>query len=246
MIRIVRYALNSLLALVAGCLAVLFLMPRLFGYRPYVVVSASMQQSFPVGSLIYVRDAAPEEIAVGDPITFASGSIVITHRVIAIDSEQRVFTTKGDSNNISEQTPFDSLRGKALDFCLPNVGYFASWFSTPLGKLVVMINILSVMILTMALGEIEKWLLDDDPQPDSQPATVPATDTPSRETAVRSAPPTRFNRRAAQPKSVPRDTAAESQELDRIVGIWKEGETVGKQEKTERVFRPAKIRDSAR
>ena len=100
MIQWFRYAINGIIVTVLALLLVVFVLPRAAGYKPYVVVSASMQQSFPVGSLIYVRDAVPEEIAVGDPITFASGSLVITHRVIDIDSEQRIFTTNDVGSDI--------------------------------------------------------------------------------------------------------------------------------------------------
>ena len=208
MIQWFRYAINGIIVTVLALLLVVFVLPRAAGYKPYVVVSASMQQSFPVGSLIYVRDAVPEEIAVGDPITFASGSLVITHRVIDIDSEQRIFTTKGDSNNIPEQTPFDALRGKAMNFCLPGVGYFATWFSEPMGKLIVMINLLSMVILSMAFSQLQElWQ-------EKEVAESPKPDTPDVE--------------------------------EPIVRNRKEGETVGQEKKTQRVFRPAEIRHPAR
>lgn len=160
MIKFIRYVLNCVVGLIVAGLAVVFLLPQAFGYRPYMVVSASMQQSFPVGSLIFVRDAAPEEIQVGDPITFTSGTLVITHRVMAIDSENRVFTTKGDSNNASEITPFDSLKGKALNFCLPGMGYFSAWFNSVQGKIILVTVLVSLAALSVVLGKIEE--LDDE------------------------------------------------------------------------------------
>ena len=56
-IKLFRYLINTLLCAALITLFVIFLLPRFFGYQPYMVVSASMQQSFPVGSLIFVRDA---------------------------------------------------------------------------------------------------------------------------------------------------------------------------------------------
>lgn len=156
MIRFIRYVLNCIVGVAVVGLAAIFLLPRLFGYQPYMVVSASMQQSFPVGSLIFVREAVPEEISVGDPITFRSGMITITHRVIAIDAENRVFTTKGDSNNTAEITPFDNLKGKALDFCIPGMGYFSAWFVTLQGRIITAVIILCTAALSLVLGKLEE------------------------------------------------------------------------------------------
>lgn len=155
MLRFIRYVLNSVVVLVVAGLFGMFLLPRFFGYQPYMVVSASMQQSFPVGSLIFVKDATPEEIQVGDPITFRSGTLTITHRVVAIDNENRVFTTKGDSNNTSEMTPFDNLKGKALNWCIPYMGYFSAWFITGQGRLITIALILCTAALSAVLGKLE-------------------------------------------------------------------------------------------
>ncbi|MBQ9902297.1 MAG: signal peptidase I [Clostridia bacterium] len=137
-------------------LTAIFLLPRLFGYQPYMVVSASMQQSFPVGSLIFVREAAPEEIEVGDPITFNSGTLTITHRVMSIDREKQQFITKGDSNNVGEVTPFANLKGKALDFSIPYLGYFSSWFITAQGRIITAIIILCAAALSIVIGKMSE------------------------------------------------------------------------------------------
>lgn len=160
MLKTIQFLLNCIVGVVVAGLMAVFLLPRLFGYQPYMVVSASMQQSFPVGSLIFVKDASPEDIRVGDPITFVSGSLTITHRVVAIDNENRVFTTKGDNNNASEITPFDNLRGKALGFCIPGMGYFSAWFITMQGRVISATVIFATAALSVVLGKIDE--LDDD------------------------------------------------------------------------------------
>ena len=55
--------------------------PNLLGYQIYEVVSGSMEPEIPVGSVIYVKAAAPEEIGEGEIIAFMRNSSVITHRV---------------------------------------------------------------------------------------------------------------------------------------------------------------------
>lgn len=156
----IKRIINGLVGLAVVLLGAVFVLPRAFGYRPYMVVSASMQQSFPVGCLIFVTDAEPEDIEVGDPITFTSGSLTITHRVIAIDKSNRTFTTKGDNNRVSEQVSFDSLQGKALNFAIPYAGYFAAWFNTAQGKISTLLILAGLAMLSVTLGKLAE--LDDE------------------------------------------------------------------------------------
>ena len=124
-----------------------------------------MQQSFPVGSLIFGREATPEEIEVGDPITFNSGTLTITHRVMSIDTQKQVFVTKGDSNNVGEVTPFANLKGKALDFSIPYLGYFSSWFITLQGRIITAIVILCTAALSVVFGKLDE--LEDEEEDSS-------------------------------------------------------------------------------
>lgn len=153
--KIIRTILNTLLAVALLALAVIFLLPRAFGYQPYMVVSASMQQSFPVGSLIFVRGATPEEVEVGDPITFSSGTLIITHRVMEKHDDEQYFVTKGDNNTASEITRYENLKGKALNFCIPYLGYFSAWFMTAQGKIITSIILVCTAALGFVLGKLE-------------------------------------------------------------------------------------------
>ena len=104
--------------------------PILFGYRPVVVLSPSMQPAYPVGSIIYYKKAAFEDISVGDVITFRLGdSSLGTHRVVEIDVEKKSFTTKGDNNPSNDINPVEYSRvaGKATSFAVPYAGYFTKY-----------------------------------------------------------------------------------------------------------------------
>ena len=120
-------------------LAVLLAGVRLVGITPYVVLSGSMEPTYPVGSLVYVRSADPEDVEVGDAITFVLNEdlVVATHRVIGIDRENQHFYTKGDANDTADGSPvhFNNLIGKPL-FCIPGLGYFSAWVTEPPGTYV--------------------------------------------------------------------------------------------------------------
>ena len=63
------------------------LLPRLFGYTPYAVLSGSMEPEYPVGSLILVHSVDPGALQPGDDVTFyRSDGAVVTHQVYAVDA----------------------------------------------------------------------------------------------------------------------------------------------------------------
>ncbi len=90
------------------------------------IVSGSMDadpqpydiKTIPINSLVMIRHLSQDEVAdlqVGDVIAFRSGSILITHRIISVDQENRYFITQGDANP-SPDAPvsFDRVTGKIV------------------------------------------------------------------------------------------------------------------------------------
>ena len=118
----------SNLVLCVVCVFLLLVAPMLIGYKPVMVLSGSMEPEFNVGSVIYYKDTAFENIQVGDPITFymGDGGALVTHRVVEKDELSHEFITKGDANNSRDTSPvaYDRVVGKALEFCIPYAGYF--------------------------------------------------------------------------------------------------------------------------
>ncbi len=119
----------TLLMALVILLTVPLTIPRLFGYQIYGILTESMEPVYPVGSVVYVKPAEPEDIQVGDAITFRLGTgadATATHRVEEIDTEQQQFITKGDANASSdvEPVPFSQLVGKVTGK-LPWLGRFS-------------------------------------------------------------------------------------------------------------------------
>ena len=72
----------DVLLFIALLLVFAFVGAKFIGYTPYVVTSGSMQSIYPVGSIIYVKDAEPQDVQVGDAITFyLSGDTVASHQI---------------------------------------------------------------------------------------------------------------------------------------------------------------------
>ncbi len=146
--RVCNVATTVLIVLILS-LAALFTVPQWIGYLPYTVLSGSMEPSYPVGSIVFVSRAAPEEVQVNDVIMFtlADGTLV-THRVVDILPEEQAFVTKGDANNAADFTPvpFENMVGKAK-FCIPLLGFLAVFLKTGIGMTVFCIVLASLILV---------------------------------------------------------------------------------------------------
>ena len=129
-------AVSTVLVAVIVLVAVGLVVMRLAGMHAYTVLSGSMEPTYSVGDLIYVKKVEPQTIQVGDPITFVLNEdlVVATHRVTAIDAENQRFTTKGDANEVEDAAPvhFNNLIGKPV-FAIPLLGYVSNWVQNPPG-----------------------------------------------------------------------------------------------------------------
>ena len=146
--------LSAVFMTVVLVLAVLLAGTRLIGLTPYAVVSGSMEPRYPVGSLIYVKHMEPEEISIGDPITFVMNEslMVATHRVVAINAEGS-FITKGDANETVDGSPVhpNNLLGEP-QFAIPYLGYLSVFLASGQGK-IVLLGVLGILVLSLLLPD---------------------------------------------------------------------------------------------
>lgn len=138
-------------------LIAIFLMgSRLMGYRVFNVISGSMEPTYNVGDLIYVKDVNPYDIEVGTPITFVLNEnlVVATHRVAKIDAENQHFYTKGDANETADASPvhFNNVIG-VPQFSIPLLGYVSDFVQNPPGMYIT-VGIGFVLILIVFLPDI--------------------------------------------------------------------------------------------
>lgn len=79
--------------------------PTIFGYKPFIVLSGSMETEIYKGDLAVVKVVDPASLKVNDIIAFKdSEGYVVTHRIVKVepvDSKYR-FITKGDNNNTND------------------------------------------------------------------------------------------------------------------------------------------------
>ena len=150
----VRLVVTALVLLLVAPMVAAVALPRLTGGAALNVLSGSMTPTFPVGSLLFVRPVTPEEVEVGDVITFQNGPDdprFTTHRVVGIthDEGNATFTTKGDANKGADKDPVvaGALRGRAW-FHVPFYGTLRDAVSSPGG-----IGILALLALIVGLSD---------------------------------------------------------------------------------------------
>lgn len=149
--------ISTVLVAIVVIIALLLVGARVFGLQVYAVLSGSMEPTYHVGSIIYVKSVDPSEIKVGDPITFVMNEqlTVATHRVVRIDTENSSFYTKGDANDDPDAAPvhFNNLLGKPV-FTIPYLGYISSYVQSPPGIYIAV----GVGVLLLALAFLPDML----------------------------------------------------------------------------------------
>ena len=132
--------ITSVLVALVVIVALLLVGARLTGLQVFTVLSGSMEPTYHVGSLIYVKDVDPFELESGDVITFMlDENTVATHRIVEVvpdeedDSVVR-FRTKGDANENVDGSlvHYKNVIGSPV-FTIPQLGYVASFIQNPPG-----------------------------------------------------------------------------------------------------------------
>lgn len=128
-VRDVICALEAILIIATVCCF-------MFGYKPAIVLSGSMEPTIETGSIVLIDKNDTEDIAKGDIIAFNVDNTFITHRVTKIDDEG--IHTKGDGNQTADLWVLqqDDVAGKTA-YWIPKAGYVASWLTSKKGMIIV-------------------------------------------------------------------------------------------------------------
>lgn len=145
-IRKIWNVISTFFVVLVVCFAVFLMGSRLMGFRVFNVISGSMEPTYSVGDLIYVKEVNPYDIKEGMAITFVLNEdlVVATHRVVEVDTENQYFYTKGDANDTADSAPvhFNNVIG-VPQFSLPFLGYVSDFIQNPPG-----------MYITLAVGAV--------------------------------------------------------------------------------------------
>lgn len=150
--------ISAVMVMIIAAIGAVMIIPKLTGDDIYAVMSGSMEPTYHVGSVVIVdKDVKPEEIEIGDSITFhLTNGEIATHRVIAVDEDARTFRTKGDANETEDVAPvsFEAMIGRA-GMTVPYIGYLPLYMRTPKGMFCIGAYV-AVFILLQIITELLK------------------------------------------------------------------------------------------
>ncbi len=127
------------------------------GYRPVVILTGSMGETAPPGSLIVAQPRAATSVDVGDVVVMRRpDEPLITHRVIEIESARgaRFAITQGDANEAPDAAPYP-LEGEQLvaRWVRPELGRWALTVFQP-GPALAVVGVATVALAVQALRRI--------------------------------------------------------------------------------------------
>lgn len=158
-------ALATVLLVMAILVSVgIFVGPQV-GWRVDTVYGGSMEPAIKLGSLAVIRPVEPQNVRVGDVITYRSGTesnTVTTHRVIEVlpSDGSLMFRTKGDANEDPDAyiVPAENVVGRVW-MSVPYVGYVMDFVKSPIG-LGLLIGIPAALIIGIELRNIFRSIGD--------------------------------------------------------------------------------------
>lgn len=147
-------------------IALIIVIPNIFGIKTLTVLSGSMNPNIPTGSIVFVVPTDAEDIRVGDAISyvFNEAGEVVTHRVIGISEEDTLyFAVKGDANPNPDANPV--MAGNVLGvvrFHIPLLGYALGITLTTNGRIIVGTVIIALILLLTLTGKGRSKKKEDD------------------------------------------------------------------------------------
>ena len=125
--------------------------PSFFGYKNFIIVSKSMENTINKNDVIIIREVQKDEIHKDDIIAFLQNNEVITHRIVDIVEDNGVtkYLTKGD-NNLHEDkdlVTYEQIEGK-YQFKISGFGIILKILKNPITLIILII----ILILNCFYG----------------------------------------------------------------------------------------------
>lgn len=130
--------------------------PSVFGYKPFIVLSGSMETEIHKGDLIVTKKVDPETLKVDDVIAFRDAEeTVTTHRIIDIVEKEgeTYFITKGDNNNTQDDNlvSYSDVEGIYV-FRIAGVGSMMNSLAQPTTIIIIVLGITIIFVLGFSIS----------------------------------------------------------------------------------------------
>lgn len=124
--------------------------PDFMGYKPFIVLSGSMEPGIMTGDMVLVRETDAGNLQKGDVIAYKSGEAVITHRIMDVKTENGEvrYVTQGDANESPDQTTVRPADVEGIyQNRIPGMGNAAMFMQTTTGMMIFVVCPLLLFIL---------------------------------------------------------------------------------------------------
>ena len=130
--------------------------PSIFGYKPFIVLSGSMETELYSGDLAIVKNVNPNNLKVNDIIAFRDEeNYVVTHRIINVlgEGKEIEFVTKGDNNNTEDSgtVKLDDVEGLYVNK-ISGLGNIILVMQKPITLAIILVIIVLIGIIWITMG----------------------------------------------------------------------------------------------
>ena len=134
----------------------LIFIPVIWGYRPLVIISGSMEPTLKVGGILYYKEIEHNKYQKEDIVVFKSNKYLISHRIVEINNLG--FITKGDANKNTDSNilKYNNVLGKGTNWSIPYIGYYADFIYK--NKIYLYITLVVLIINSL----IENYMEEDN------------------------------------------------------------------------------------
>jgi len=125
--------------------------PSVFGFKPFIVLSGSMESDIHKGDLIITKETDPTKLKVNDIIAFRDAEkTVTTHRIIEIvtNDGKDYFITKGDNNSTQDLNlvALEDVEGIYVGR-IPGIGSMMDSLSKPTTIMILIFGITAIFVI---------------------------------------------------------------------------------------------------
>ena len=162
--KVIKYILLAFLVFLAGLFISVFIqakmkpnkIPSMLGYKPFIVLSGSMESELYKGDLAIVKNVDANTLKENDIIAFRDKEdYVVTHRIIEIKNNngKKEFVTKGDNNNTEDSgtVSLAEVEGKYIGK-ISGCGNVLLVMQKPLTLCIILVLIVVIGILWITAG----------------------------------------------------------------------------------------------
>lgn len=124
--NLLKNIIIKLLYILISIYLIIFI-PCIWGEKPLVILSGSMEPILKVGGILYYKEENINDFNEGDVLVYQLNDHIISHRIVKVLDDS--FITKGDNNksiDIYDVLNYQIL-GKGTNWSIPYIGYYADF-----------------------------------------------------------------------------------------------------------------------